>query len=91
MRYGKHADIVFKEMCRRVKAPFKTIDSNKDPEWYKKYKWTLEQEKDFLDWLVNYWYNNAEARNEMTRCKKNKKCLEEAKSWFSLQYSWSYK
>lgn len=78
---------VLKKMCKFANIKF----SEKmffEEQWYLKHTWTREQELAFCGWLVDYWYNNKDAREEMTYCIKNKKKLEIAALGFVTNFGW---
>lgn len=47
---------VLRKMCSYVNAPFEEIDfSNNQQPYYLQYKWTMEQEHEFKQWLLDLW------------------------------------
>ena len=93
----KHKDmpesfkVVLKEMCKRVKAPYTKINFD-TPEWYLEYSWTEEEQKDFIEWMVDYLYNNSKARREILSTPiKNKKLITKAVRFFVFDYGWKLK
>jgi hypothetical protein len=90
-KFGKHLTVVLKEMCKRVKAPYKDIDFQKE-NWFREYEWTEEQEKDFSNWMTDYLYTNKEARNEISYSYiKTKKELKKVADFFIMMYGWKIK
>ena len=88
---NKHLEIILKEMCKRVGANYNDIDF-KDKEWYTRHEWLEEEQEDFHKWLVDYLYNNTEARKEILRYpRKNKKLINKAVTWFLFDYGWKLK
>lgn len=87
----KHLIIILKEMCKRVKAPYKVVNSTND--WYRKYFWTEKEQEDFAKWMVDYFYNNREAREEILAFPmfKTKKRIKSAVNFFLFCYGWIIK
>lgn len=85
---NKHLTKIMKKMFSYVKEKY-TPEYCKKPEWFMKHTWTEKQENSFNDWMVEYLYNNKEAREEiMEHPIKNKKIIKELVSWFILDYGW---
>jgi len=88
---GKHLTIILKEMCKRVKAKYEGIDF-KSPDWFRTYKWSLQQQGSFETWLAGYLHRNGEALQEL--CDRQRQyvnkswCLKAAKE-FTFMYGWS--
>lgn len=81
---------VLKEMCNRVGADYDSIDFS-DERWYNKYEWTVQEQKQFQKWLVDYLYKNAKARKEiMNHSIKRKSYLEKVATEFTFRYGWSF-
>lgn len=78
----KHLNNMLKEMCKRVKTDFKTIDF-KEPEWFYKYSWTEKEQDTFQDWLVKYLL-----RHKISPIKIS---AEKLAKWFILDYGWKLK
>jgi len=90
-KFGKHLTIILKRMCKAVGADFSKVKF-KSQNWFKKYKWTEEEEDKFRVWLVNYIYTNTDARKEFLAIPlKNKKRIKNAVSMFLMSYGWVYK
>jgi hypothetical protein len=88
---NKYLKIILKEMCRRVGADFKKIDVTKK-DWFMEYKWTVIEMADFKNWLVDYLYNNNEAREAIVEVNiKRKKHLKKVADMFTFTYGWSLK
>jgi len=86
--FGKHLAAILKEMCRRVKAKYPEIDF-KSQDWYRKYKWTRDQEHSFEEWMAAYLHGNREARWELLeRRHANKTCCRKAATEFTFMYGW---
>jgi len=90
-KFGKHLVVVLKEMCKRVKAPYKNIDFLKEG-WFREYEWTEKQEQDFIKWMVDYLYTNKEAREELSYSYlKTKKALKKVADFFIFYCGWKTK
>lgn len=93
VKFGKHLDIILKEMCKRVRAPFSAI-SKTDTFWYSRYSWSEKKENNFRDWLIDYLYHTPEARKELIkfpRLYSGKKKLKQVANEFIFLYGWDYK
>lgn len=87
--FSTHLVVVLKEMCRRVKAKYADIDF-KANEWYRKHRWSRDEEHAFEEWLANYLYTTAEARRELlefSSYSNKKRCLKAAQE-FTFMYGW---
>lgn len=79
---------ILREMCLRVGANFDKLDF-KSSDWFTKYSWTEDEEEDFKLWLNQYFYDNAEAREEiMPRVAKDIEVIDMANSEFLLRFGW---
>lgn len=59
--FGVYFTEILKEMCRRVKVDYDSVDFTKDG-WYKEHTWTkLEREK-FIVWFAKYLRNMGPRR-----------------------------
>jgi len=83
---------VLKEMCRRVGAPYNSIDF-KEEGWYNRYAWTYEEEVDFVQWLTDQIMRNKEVRESLfvnpTHVTEN--IARKAAKEFVYQFGWRYK
>lgn len=88
--FNKYLIVILKELCRRVGAKYEKIDFMKE-NWFREYEWTEDEETDFKKWLLDYLYNNAEARRELTTIRrKNKKHCKSIADWFCFNHGWKY-
>lgn len=87
--FEKHLTVVLKEMCTRAGTTYGDIDFS-DQNWYLSHTWTEKEQNEFRDWLVNYWYKNKEAREEMLALPwmKKKSELKKPADWFIFNYGW---
>jgi hypothetical protein len=91
MKDRKHLNIILEKMFDSVGVIF-TEDFCKTPNWFMKYSWTREQEDTFRKWLIEYLYQDIEARKElMSYAYKNKKSCERAANEFLFNYGWKYR
>jgi hypothetical protein len=83
---------ILEEMCIRAGTSFDKVNWG-DEEWYLTHSWTEDQQEDFEDWLVEYWYNNKAARRYMISGTfiKNKGRLRLAAKEFLFLYGWTFK
>ena len=78
-------------MHTMVKGNYSKFNPTKK-NWYSKYSWTLKQEIKFEDWMVDYIYNNKEAKDELLDIHgKNKNLIRRAVRFFLLNYGWKIK
>ena len=92
----KHFMPAFEELARRVGKTLEELElkSSEDrPEnygWcYDDYTWTHEEEQDFAEWLVEYFYNNQKKFSINNLSKKH--IREYEVPYWLLMYSWRYK
>jgi hypothetical protein len=85
--FGKHLQVVIREMCERV-----GVDADKqlfNHNWFWTATWTKAEEDSFRDWLAEYVYNSAEARRElMAFPRRNKPYCKKLADEFVWQYGW---
>lgn len=63
-----------------------------ESDWYMKFSWTLEQEKEFKDWMIDFLYTTPYARREMMRNPtKNKKYIVRVVDEFIFNYGFTTK
>jgi hypothetical protein len=77
--------VILEEMCRIVGADYEEmfpLMCDKDSNWYYKYSWTAEEEKDFQKWLSNYLVKKAGVNRKIANLKA---------SYFVLNYGWKTK
>ena len=91
---------ILKEMCKRVNANYDEIDfkinSWVDDEgifhtndYYHLFSWTKDEEDSFKKWMIDYLYNNKQARKEfMSFPKKNKKRIAACVDEFLWNHGW---
>jgi len=86
---NKEVDIILKHMCEIINVDYDTINI-KEEDWYLKHSWTLEQEKNFVNWLANYLYTNKEARLALYKVshKFTKTQCEKKAGFFAFNYGW---
>lgn len=79
-------------MCRRVGAPYENMDFQ-EPEWFRKYSWTEEEQDDFKEWLVENIMNDKKVRKDFLIVNRRppKKVVQEAASWFLFNHGWKLK
>ena len=84
---------ILEEMCKRVGADISVVgwedDPDHDPNWYWKYQWSKEEEKDFEKWLADYLHANKETWQALYgRRSKTKKNCKDAAHWFVWNHGW---
>lgn len=89
-RFNESLTFVLQEMCNRVGADFNSIDFS-DEQWYNKYEWTIQECKQYKEWLSDYLYNNAKARRELSSCSLKKRYYtDRLANEFVFMYGWKY-
>jgi len=82
---------ILKEMCHRVNADYAQIDFF-EHNWFLTHEWNASEEEDFKSWIVDYLYENKDARNYLMRFpRKNKKDLKKLADEFVFNYGWKTK
>lgn len=62
----------------------------KTNDWYLTHSWTPKEEKEFVDWLTEYLYDNSGAREEIMRVNsKNKQLCKMAAQNFCAWFGWT--
>lgn len=83
---------VLEMMCDHINAPYWIVNKNlKDKMWFQRKTWTEKQEMAFKKKLIDWIYNNTEARREFNYLPKRKKDIAKWVSWFLFDYGWMVK
>lgn len=90
-KFGPHLSIVLQKMCEYVGADYNKIDFSKE-NWYSEYSWSEKKQDEFINWMVDYLYNNNKARKEILAFShiKKKSKIRESVNWFVFNYGWAY-
>ena len=89
--FGKHTNIILNTMCLYVDANYTDIDIQED-NWYFKYSWSDETEKEFKRWMADYIHKIKGAQREMyDRSYMKKDDCVKAVDMFLLSYGWCHK
>ena len=91
---GEHPNFakVLEMMCDEVNAPYSIVNKNlKDKMWFQRKTWTEEQELAFKKKLIDWIYNNSEARREFNNLPKRKLDIDKWVRFFLLDYGWKLK
>lgn len=81
---------VYEEMAKRVGITIDQIDFT-DKEWFTKHKWTVREELDFKDWLIEFIENNPEVIDEMEAEGIVRRDIREMAIDFVIFYGWDFK
>lgn len=81
---------VFKEMAKRVGTTIETIDFN-DKNWFLKHKWTIQEELDFKNWLLEELKNSPELVDDLVNEGFIRRELNEMATDFVIFYGWDFK
>lgn len=83
---------VLEMMCDEVNAPYSIVNKNlKDKQWFQRKTWTEEQELAFKKKLIDWIYNNTEARREFNHLPKRKADIDKWVCFFLFDYGWKIK
>jgi len=77
-------------MAKRVGITLDEIDFT-DENWFTKHKWTVREELDFKDWLVEFMKNNPEVLDEMENETIIRRDILEMAIDFVIFYGWDFK
>lgn len=81
---------IYEEMAKRVGITINEIDFT-DKEWFTKQKWTVRDEIDFKDWLIEFMENNPEVVDEMEAEGIVRRDIKEMAIDFVIFYGWDFK
>jgi hypothetical protein len=81
---------VYEEMAKRVGITIDQIDFT-DANWFTKQKWTIKEELNFKDWLVEFMENNPEVIDEMVEQGIIRRDILEMAVDFVIFYGWDFK
>jgi len=88
---NEHLQTILRKMCDVVGADAEKVDFGKH-DWYTDYEWTMDEGKEFREWMIDYLYNDNKARKSMCKVnKKTKKHLGRVADEFCFQYGWKYR
>ena len=89
--FGLHTNIILNTMCLYVGADYNSIDTKKD-NWFFKYTWNEETEKEFKLWMTDYLHKIKPAQRELYgRSYMKKDDCKRAVDMFMLNYGWCTK
>jgi hypothetical protein len=92
--FNQSQTLVFKKMFEIVGLSlqdYQDFDFT-DPQWYLKHSWTMQQEKEFTEWMVEMLYLNSKMRIDLMKFpKKSKIEIRRSVNWFTLMYGWKLK
>ena len=91
---GEHPNFakVLEMMCDEINAPYSIVNKNlKDKMWFQRKTWTEEQELAFKKKLIDWIYNNTEARREFNNLPKRKLDIDKWVCFYLLDYGWMVK
>ena len=86
-----HLDVILGKMFEMVNLDYKVVwpEYKDDPQWYWRNEWSMRQEREFVEWLTQYFMSNAGARKAlMSFPYKSRGRCHEAAVWFNIQYGW---
>lgn len=86
-----HLDVILGKMFEMVNLDYKAVwpEYKDDPQWYWRNEWSAKSEREFIEWLTQYFMSNAGARKYLMRFpSKSRRNCEGAARWFDLQYGW---
>lgn len=81
--------VVLKKLCEFVGADYDSIDFYEN-KWFLKHEWTLEQEKEFIEWFLDYLKDKSVFKCFSKAHFSKKTRLKVAKA-FVFSYGWKYK
>ena len=91
---GEHPNFakVLEMMCDEINASYSIVNKNiKDKMWFQRKTWTEEQERAFKKKLIDWIYNNSEARREFNNLPKRKLDIDKWVCFYLLDYGWMVK
>lgn len=84
----KHLRYVLGKMCKMVGTKYNKINF-KNESWFSQYCWTKEKQEEFKKWMVDYLYNETNARKEIFGFGvRLKKVIKKNVSYFLFNYGW---
>ena len=81
---------IYEEMAKRVGITIDQIDFT-DENWFTTQKWTIQEELDFKDWLVEFMQNNPEVIDELVEQGIIRRDILEMAIDFVIFYGWDFK
>jgi hypothetical protein len=81
---------VYEEMAKRVGITIDEIDFT-DENWFTTQKWTVREEIDFKNWLIEFMENNPEVVDELEAEGIIRRDIKEMAIDFVIFYGWDFK
>jgi hypothetical protein len=81
---------IFEEMAKRVGITVEDIDFT-DSEWYMKHKWSVREEIDFKNWLIEQLESTPELVDELEAEGIVRRDIVEMAIDFVIFYGWDFK
>jgi hypothetical protein len=92
IKMEKHLEVILAEMCTRVGTKLEKVNILQQ-DWQEKYEWTIEQEKDFQEWMCQYLQKNKDALFEISTYRPDETLtpteLMNLVKEFTLFYGWA--
>jgi hypothetical protein len=92
IQIGEHLTAILTEMCKRVEVELDKVDILAN-EWQEKYLWSIEEEKDFQEWMFQYLVKHKDALTELSTYRPNETVsaqdLMNLTREFTLFYGWA--
>jgi hypothetical protein len=88
MTEKEHIKIILSKMCEIVGKKYEEIDFS-STNWFSNYSWDFETEMIFKNWMIEYLWNNKDARYEiMANPTRDKKEIKRVVEFFIFSYGW---
>lgn len=89
---GKHLEVILKKMCEFVEVDFDSVDFSKQ-DWADSHEWSYEKEKEFQEWLYEYFVANKDCVLAISDFRANQeistKELKQLVLEFTVLYGWA--
>ena len=82
--------IVFEELASRVGTSLDKIDFT-NADWFAKHKWTVQEELDFKDWLIEQLKSNPQLVDDLEAEGIVRRDIKEMAMDFVIFYGWDFK
>jgi hypothetical protein len=84
-----HLEIILMKMFEGTGINY-TPEYVKTQDWFLTHSWTEQQMDEYIEWLADYFYNNADARQEiLNSTTKSKPYCKKAAEQFACFYGWT--
>jgi hypothetical protein len=81
---------IFEELAKRVGSSLEEINFD-DKNWFEKHTWTVEEELNYKNWLIEFMENNPDVIEDLVKEGLLRRDINNMATDFVIFYGWNYK